>query len=66
MPADGVMDIDLACLRGSLRMPLPADRATAVAPAFHAAVCPVPEAPQAVPFAAAQVRRRLGVCGERA
>jgi hypothetical protein len=60
MPADGVMDIDLACLRGSLRMSLPADRATAVAPPLHVAVCPVPEAPQAVPFAAAQVPRPAG------
>ncbi|HXB46960.1 MAG TPA: hypothetical protein VNW50_04290 [Streptosporangiaceae bacterium] len=55
MPADGVLAIDLACLRGSLRMSLPADRATVVAPAFHPAVCAGPEGPQAIPFLAAPV-----------
>jgi hypothetical protein len=33
MPADGVLDIDLACRRGSVRISLPADLATIVAPA---------------------------------
>jgi hypothetical protein len=60
MPADVVLDIDLACLRGSLRMSLPADRAAAVAPVFHAAVCPVQEGPQARPFVAAQVPMQAG------
>ena len=56
MPADGVLDIDLACLR----MSLPADRATAVAPAFHPAVCAVPEGPQAIRFVAAEVPMPAG------
>jgi hypothetical protein len=60
MPADGVLDIDLACLRGSLRMLLPADRATAIAPVLHAVVCAVPDDRQAIPFAAAQVPMPAG------
>jgi hypothetical protein len=60
MPADDVLDIDLTCLRGSLRVSLPADRATAVAPAFHTAVCAVPDGPRAIRFVAAQVAMSAG------
>jgi hypothetical protein len=50
MPADGVLDIDLACLRGSLRISQPADRTTTGAPACHPVVCVAPEGPQTSPF----------------
>jgi hypothetical protein len=52
MPADGVLD--MACLRGSLRISLLAGRATVVALARHPAVC-VADGPQTIPFVAAQV-----------
>ena len=35
MPADGLLDIDLAYGRQGLRISLPADRTTVVAPAYH-------------------------------
>jgi len=62
MPADGVLDFDLDCLRVSLRMSLPADGATAVAPAIAAVsvVRAAPEGPQAIPFACAQVPMPAG------
>jgi lactate racemase len=44
MPADGVLDIDLAYGRGNLRISLPADRTTVVAPAYHPAAPDVPAA----------------------
>jgi hypothetical protein len=37
MPADGVLEINLAYARGSLRISLPAYWTTAVAPAYHSA-----------------------------
>jgi hypothetical protein len=58
MPADGVLDIDLACRRGSVRISLPADLATIVALACHPAVCVV--GPQAIPFATAVVPMPAG------
>jgi len=60
MPADGVLHIGLAWLRGSLGMSRAAGRATVVVPAFRAAVCAVPEGPQAVRFAAAQILMPAG------
>jgi nickel-dependent lactate racemase len=44
MPADGLLDIDLAYGRQGLRISLPADRTTVVAPAYHPAVPDVPAA----------------------
>lgn len=37
MPADGVLEINLAYARGSQRISLPAYRTTAVAPVYHSA-----------------------------
>src|SRR6202046_5744858 len=42
MPADGLLDIDLAYGRQGLRISLPADVTTVVAPAYHPAVPDVP------------------------
>ena len=42
MPADGLLDIDLAYGRQGLRISLPADRTTVVAPAHHPAAPDVP------------------------
>src|SRR3984957_16998578 len=42
MPADGLLDIDLAYGRQGLRISLPADATTVVAPAYHPAVPDVP------------------------
>ena len=44
MPADGLLDIDLAYGRQGLRISLPADRTTVVAPAYHPAAPDVPAA----------------------
>jgi len=55
MPADGVLDIDLACLRGGLSVWLATHRPTVFALACHPAVCMVPDGPQAIPFVAWQV-----------
>ncbi len=42
MPADRLLDIDLAYGRGDLRISLPADRTTVVTPAYHPAAPDVP------------------------
>ena len=42
MPADGLLDIDLAYGRQGLRISLPASRTTVVAPAYHPAAPDVP------------------------
>ena len=42
MPADGLLDIDLAYGRRRLRISLPADQTTVVAPAHHPAAPDVP------------------------
>ena len=55
MPADGVLDIDLACRRGSLRISQPADQTTIAAAACHPAVCLVPGGPQTIAFVTAEV-----------
>ena len=55
MPADGVIDIDLACRRGSLRNSQPADLTMIVAAACHPAVCVVPGGPRTIPIACAEV-----------
>ena len=44
MPADSLLDIDLAYGRRGLRISLPADRTTVVAPAHHPAAPDVPAA----------------------
>ena len=44
MPADGLLDIDLAYGRQGLRISLPADRTTVVAPAYHPAAPDIPAA----------------------
>jgi nickel-dependent lactate racemase len=44
MPADGLLDIGLAYGRRGLRISLPADRTTVVAPAYHPAAPDVPAA----------------------
>jgi len=60
MPADGVLDIDVAYRRGSVRISLPADRTTIVAPARHPAVRVVPEDPQTSPSLTAEVLMPAG------
>jgi lactate racemase len=64
MPADGLLDINLAYGRRGLRISLPADRTTVVAPAYHPAAPDVPVAlrdalrhPVAGPPLRAAVRR---------
>jgi len=55
MPADGVLDIDLARRRGSLHISRPAGQTTIVAAACHPAVWVVPGGPQTIAIACAEV-----------
>jgi hypothetical protein len=55
MPADGVLDIDLACRRGSLCISQVADLTMIVAAACHPAVCVVPGGPRPIPVACTEV-----------
>jgi hypothetical protein len=60
MPADGVLDIDLACWRGSLRISLTADRTTIVARACRPSMCVAPEGLRTKPIACAAVPTSAG------
>ena len=60
MPANGVLDIDVAHLRESRCISLPAYRVTIVAPVDHPAVCVLAKGSQTIPFPTAEVPMPAG------
>jgi hypothetical protein len=60
MPADGVLDIDLACGRGSLRISPVANLTTIAAPACRPSMCVAPEGLRSNPIACAAVPTSAG------
>ena len=60
MPADGVLDIDLACGRGSLRISLTANLTTIAASACRPAMFAAPDGLRTNPIACAAVPTSAG------